>query len=49
MILMKFRTIRHKNAFTKLRKDEETEIGAEIELKDAIIEIDLVQIARGDR
>jgi hypothetical protein len=46
VIGMKFRTIRHKNAFTKLRKDEETEIGAEIELKDAIIEIDLGQITK---
>jgi hypothetical protein len=45
---MKFRTIRHKNAFIKLRKDEETEIDAESEIKSAIIEIDLGQITKSD-
>lgn len=39
--LMKFQNIRHKTAVTKLQKDEEAEESAEIELKNATIEIDL--------
>lgn len=38
---MKFQKIRHKMAVAKLQKDEEIEESAEIELKDATIEIDL--------
>lgn len=41
MIIVKFQRIRHKTAVAKLQKDDESEEDAEIEIKDAIIEIDL--------
>ena len=41
MITVKFQKIRHKTAVVKLQKDDESDEAAEIEIKDAIIEIDL--------
>jgi len=43
---MKFLNIRHKIAVAKLQKDDEVEDAAEIEMKDAIIEIDLSTITQ---
>ena len=43
---MKFQRIRHKMAVGKLQKDEEAEEFAEIEIKDATIEIDLNTITQ---
>ena len=43
MITLKFQKIRHKTAVAKLKKDDESDEAAEIEIEDAItaIEIDL--------
>ena len=45
---MKFQKIRHKTAVAKLKKDDESDEAAEIEIEDAItaIEIDLSTITQ---